>query len=119
MSQRLLIDEDSQSRILVSFLRAAGHDVLTVNEADIAGSPDNKILEYASQNNRVVLTRNCDDFDELHQSGLTHSGIFAIYEGKDQSKNMSRQSMVRAIQNIEASGIDIENCFIELNKWTY
>ena len=40
MRQRLLMDEDSQSRVLVSFLRAAGHDVLTVNEAGIAGSPD-------------------------------------------------------------------------------
>lgn len=62
MSLRLLLDEDSQAKYLVNLLRAAGHDVVTVKEAGLGSRLDTVILDYASQELRVLLTRNCEDF---------------------------------------------------------
>ena len=47
MSLRLLVDEDSQDKILVAKLKDAGHDVLTVNDADLTGQPDHVVLAHA------------------------------------------------------------------------
>lgn len=86
MSLPLLLDEDSQAKYLVNLLKAAGHDVLTINEANIVGLPDEQVLQYAHQNHRVLLTCNCDDFYNLHQQSH-HSGILAVYQDADPAKN--------------------------------
>ena len=119
MSLRLLIDEDSLAKVLVSMLRKAGHDVVTVNEAGFSGARDDLVFEYAIRSERILLTRNCDDFKALHQNNPNHPGIFAIYQDDNRSKNLSRSEIVKAILNIETSGIPLTNQFISLNQWRY
>lgn len=119
MSLRLLVDEDTQSRRLVELLRQAGHDVLTANEAELCGHPDAQALARAVREHRVLLTQNCGDFRELHGRDASHAGILAIYHDCDVSKNMTYQEVVRAITNIEASGIKLAGEFIALNAWRY
>lgn len=89
MSLQLLLDEDSQAKYLVNLLRTAGHNVVTINAAGLMGQPDSLVLEYARQQGRVLLTRNCDDFEEIHQINSVHSGILAVYQNPDSTKNMS------------------------------
>jgi predicted nuclease of predicted toxin-antitoxin system len=89
LSLSLLLDEDSQAKLLSKLLQTAGHDVLTVNDAEIAGFPDEQVLNYARQHNRILLTRNCSDFQILHHMNPTHPGILAIYQNAEVSKNMS------------------------------
>jgi hypothetical protein len=67
----------------------------------------------------VLLTRNCTDFQELHQANSVHSGILAVFQNSDPAKNMSYQAIVQAIANLEAAGHTIENQFIILNQWNY
>ncbi len=67
----------------------AGHDVITVNEVGLSGQPDSVVLNYARQNNRMLLTRNCRDFEAIHQENPCHSGILAIYENRDYSKDQA------------------------------
>ena len=79
MSLRLLIDnEDSQDKILVAKLKEAGHDVLTAKDAELLGHPDSEVLAYAVEDNRIVLTRNCNDFcaevEALKAAGCSHHG---------------------------------------------
>lgn len=119
MSLRLLLDEDSQAKRLVNLLKEAGHDVITVNEAGLMSKPDSVVLDYARQEGRVLLTRNCDDFQNIHQLNSVHSGILAVYEYPDSSKNMSYQKIVKAIANLETAGFSLENQFIALNQWNY
>jgi predicted nuclease of predicted toxin-antitoxin system len=119
LSLKLLIDEDSIAQALVNLLRNASHDVLTVNEAGLMSQPDNVVLNYARQNNRVLLTRNCKDFKALHEANSIHPGILAIYQEANSLKNMSRKDIVRAIANLEAANVPLANQFIALNHWNY
>lgn len=119
MSLKLLIDEDSQAKVLIKMLRQAGHDVITVNEVGLIGQPDPVVLNYARENNRILLTHNCQDFQALHKANPLHPGILVIYENEDYSKDMSRQEIVRAIANLEAASFPLTNQFISLNQWNY
>ena len=119
MSLNLLLDEDSQAKHLVNLLRGVGHDVITVNDAGLGGLPDNVVFEYARQHKRVIITRNCDDFLELHQVNQIHAGILAVYQNSDVLKNMSYQSISKAIANLKLSGYNLENQFIILNQWNW
>ncbi len=119
MSLRLLLDEDSQAKLLVTLLRIASHDVLTVNEAALSGQPDSVVFDYARKEGRLVLTRNYDDFQALHEANPLHPGILIVYRNADESKNMSFLAIVKAIANLEAANVPLANQFISLNSWNY
>jgi predicted nuclease of predicted toxin-antitoxin system len=119
LSLALLLDEDSQAKYLVSLLRAAEHDVLTINEIKLTGTSDDEVLKCARQQRRILLTRNCSDFYELHQTTTEHFGILAVYQDADPTKNMSYQAIVNAIANLEFSGLELTGRFIALNQWNY
>jgi predicted nuclease of predicted toxin-antitoxin system len=119
LSLRLLLDEDSQSKRLVSVLRKAGHEVLTINEIGLAGSSDDVVLKYARAKNRILLTHNCDDFEGLHKINPNHLGILAVYRSSNRSKNMSFKDIVHAIANLESATFPLANQFISLNHWNY
>ena len=58
-------------------LRRLGHDVLTVQEAGDSGPAvsDEKVLDFATEQGRAVITLNRKHFLRLHQVQPTHSGI--------------------------------------------
>ncbi|MEM6837661.1 MAG: DUF5615 family PIN-like protein [Cyanobacteria bacterium P01_C01_bin.120] len=119
MSLALLLDEDSQAKYLINLLQAAHHDVLTLNEIGMVGAPDNQVLAYAKQQHRILLTRNCNDFLELHTVEPEHFGILVIYQDANPDKNMNYQAITKAIANLEASRLALAGQFIVLNQWTY
>jgi predicted nuclease of predicted toxin-antitoxin system len=75
---RLYADEQYPYPV-VEFLRALGHDVLTVQEAGRAnqGIPDPEVLSFATSSNRAVITQNRKDFVRLHRIQPDHAGIIA------------------------------------------
>jgi predicted nuclease of predicted toxin-antitoxin system len=103
LSLRLLIDEDSQDKVLVRLLREAGHDVVTVNEAGLMSQPDSTVFSYAIDKNRIVLTLNCRDFKALHQANPNHPGIFVVYQEADPLKKMSFKIIVLAIRRVRGA----------------
>jgi uncharacterized protein with PIN domain len=62
---------------VVRLLRILGHDVLTTVDAGQAGKaiPDNEVLQFATTENRIVLTFNRRDFIKLHTRMADHAGI--------------------------------------------
>jgi predicted nuclease of predicted toxin-antitoxin system len=70
---RLYADEQFPFEV-VEHLCDLGHDVLTVQAAGNANLkiPDDRVLEFATINNRVVLTLNRKDFKRLHRSPWEH-----------------------------------------------
>lgn len=119
MLWRLLIDEDTQRRQLVSLLKAAGHDAVTVNEAALQAQEDQAVLAHAFQERRVVLTMNCRDFRALHEAGRDHVGIICVYKDRNSSKDMAIIEIIRAIPNLESSGWNITGRFVALNHWNH
>lgn len=70
---------------MVKMLRRLGCNVLTSYDAGQANQsiPDNKVLDYATRNNLVVITFNRDDFVKLHNNGIQHSGIIICKTDRD------------------------------------
>lgn len=62
---------------LISRIRGLGHDVLTTAESGQAGFaiPDEKVLEFARETARILLTMNRRHFIRLHSISSNHSGI--------------------------------------------
>jgi predicted nuclease of predicted toxin-antitoxin system len=69
----------------VQILRDYGHDVLTSYEAGQAnqGIPDPEVLKFATNQNRILITFNRDDFIDLHRSGMNHSGIIICKDDRN------------------------------------
>ena len=62
----LYLDDDSAKGKLLALLRQAGHGAWSPAECGIVGASDARHFEYAARNHLVLLTRNYDDFAELH-----------------------------------------------------
>ncbi|MDZ4657968.1 MAG: DUF5615 family PIN-like protein [Bythopirellula sp.] len=74
---RLYANENFPLPVVVS-LRELGHDVLTVSETGKANQawPDEDVLEYATQDDRALLTFNRKHFVRLYDTQV-HAGIIA------------------------------------------
>jgi predicted nuclease of predicted toxin-antitoxin system len=73
-----LYSNENFPKRVVEELRRLGHDVLTSYEAGKANQkiPDDQVLSYAIEQDRVVLTLNRIDFIRLHKETQgTHPGI--------------------------------------------
>jgi hypothetical protein len=112
---RLYLDDDSANPVLVKLLRKARHDVVIPREADPVH------LRYAILETRVMLTRNYDDFLDLHNLILAaqghHPGILVVREDNDSKRDMKPGDIVRALANLEAAGVPIADSYIILNHW--
>ncbi len=118
-SLKLYLDDCAYSRRLRQMLLKAGHQVVTPFEADTAGADDPIHFEYACQNKLIIVTKDPAHFEELYQDNKNHSGIFAIYEEADRSKNMSYADIVRAINNLAVAELVFEGEFFTLNHWQW
>ena len=116
---KLLLDEDAQSKLLVRLLRAVGHDVLTSNEAGLTSCSDETIFHRALSEERIVLTRNVNDFKRLHLANSLHAGILAIYQDADETNHMGSADIVRAIMNLSVSNWSLSGEFVSLNHWRF
>jgi predicted nuclease of predicted toxin-antitoxin system len=73
MAIRFYCDEHIHPAI-TNALRRRGVDILTAQEADMLGVPDEKHLQYATSQERVILTQDAD-FLRIHKTGTPHHGI--------------------------------------------
>ena len=88
---RLYADEQFPKRV-VEYLRALGHDILTVQEAGKANLKisDAEVLAFAVSEERTVLTLNRDDFFRLHRLQPDHCGIIACKDDQDKERMAAR-----------------------------
>ncbi len=118
---KLYLDDDSAKAALAARLRAAGHQVIQPSSIGTSGVSDPRHLLYAVQNDAVLLTRNHDDFEDLHflvhGAGGQHPGILVIRSDNDPSRDMKDPDIVRAIANLESAGVPIRSEFHILNHW--
>lgn len=78
---RLLADEHIPPAI-VSALRGEGRDVAVVGDAVEFGSSDADLLDYAREDNRVILSEDTDFRGaDPELAGMSHPGILACDTG--------------------------------------
>src|SRR5438067_2304969 len=112
---KLLLDEESQSKLLARLLREAGHDVQTVTETGLDAHSDAEVFAYSRRERRVLLTRNVKDFQALHDTEADHPGILVEHQDREPAKNLSAADITRAIGNLVSSGWEIVGQFVALN----
>lgn len=81
---KLLADENVPLRLVEALCRM-GHDVVRVQDPDIAsqGKSDDEVLQIATSLRRAVLTENAWDFVRLHRKSNAHSGIVTFTRDAD------------------------------------
>ncbi len=118
---RIYLDENTLDKLLVALLGKAGNQVVRCPDVGMAGKSDAENLLYALQQSQVLLTRNHEHFEHLHNlvigSGGHHSGIMAVRSEKDRSKNMKTGTIVSAIRKLESAGVPIADQLHILNQW--
>jgi predicted nuclease of predicted toxin-antitoxin system len=118
---KLYLDDDSASQLLAKLLRNAGHDVQIPSDAAVAGKDDAVHLTHAIQQDRVCLTRNHGDFENLHNLVMaargSHPGVLVVRQDNDPTRDLSPRGIVRAIQNLLAAGVPVVDRFYVLNHW--
>jgi len=119
MPLSLYLDDCADDDTLAALLRQVGHQVHTPRVTGTSGVADDEHLGYAARQGYTLLTKDPDDFIELHTHwqavNRTHSGILLLYEEKEVSKNLSRAQIVMAIDNLVASGLPLTNEIHTLN----
>ncbi len=108
---KLYADENFPLAI-VRQLRQIQYDVLTSYEAGQAnqGIPDDEVLAFATQQERVLLTLNRDDFIALHQTGISHSGIIICKDDRDYL------GQTQILQSCLSENPDFANRLIRIKK---
>jgi len=119
LSQNIYLDDCAYAHDLVLLLVAGGHRVVTPADAGTTARSDDVHFQYAVANQLVILTKNPKDFWQLHLSGGPHSGILALYQDNDITRDMSYAEIVKAIANLETASVAIAGQFHSLNAWRY
>jgi len=118
---RIYLDDDSVDALLIALLRQAGHEVQIPADVALIGEQDSVHLAHAVREDRVVLSRNYDDFENLHKLILQvqghYPGIFIVRRDNDPSRDLKPAGIVRAIRNLLAAGVPISDQFHILNHW--
>ena len=117
----LYLDDNACKALLVALPRKAGHQVTIPADVGTSGVSDARHFVHALKNGLVVLTKDHNDFEDLHfvvqASQGQHPGILAIRQDNDVSRDMKDRDIVRAIVNLERTGVAVANEFHVLNHW--
>lgn len=100
---------------------SATHDVVLPQDEGLVSRSDPVHLQRAIGTGRCLLSRNHDDFAELHElileAGGTHPGILIVRRDNDRRCDLTPRGIVTAISHLVAAGVPLENEFIILNRW--
>ncbi len=118
---KLYLDDDAAKKSLAARLGKAGHTVVQPADAALSGAWDPRHLLHAVQHDLLLLTKNHDDFRDLHllvqAVGGRHAGILVVRSDNDPVRDMKDGDIVRALQNLEQSHVPLTNEFHILNHW--
>ncbi|MFL5246115.1 MAG: DUF5615 family PIN-like protein [Gemmataceae bacterium] len=117
----LYLDDNSAKGSLINLLRRAGHQVALPIDLGLAGDSDPRHLASCAGQGHILLTRDHDDFLDLHDlvraTHGCHMGITVVRADNDQARDMKDRDIVRALANLEAARVPIQNEFHILNHW--
>src|SRR4051812_3691393 len=117
---RFLIDEKLSSAQLASRLRAQGHDPILAGDAGLLSVADPRVLIWTIHQGLPVLTRDSEDFEDLHDlvmaAGGHHPGMLIVRFDADPRHNMSHRQIGLAISKLDSAGVPIPDRIHVLNQ---
>ena len=117
----LYLDDHMAKKQLIVRLRKAGHTVVQPLDAALSGAWDPRHLLHTIQHGLVLLTKDHDDFRDLHllvqAANGQHAGIAVVRSDNDPIRDMKDGDIVRALQKLGQSGVPVTNEFHILNHW--
>ena len=120
---RLLLDENMSDRRLAARLRAQGHDPVLATDVGLLSATDARVFIAAITQALPVLTRDSEDFADLHDfimaAGGHHSGVLVVRFDNDPRHNLTDRGIASAINKLESSGVLIPDRIHVLNPWRY
>ncbi|MFI5386708.1 MAG: DUF5615 family PIN-like protein [Fimbriimonadales bacterium] len=118
---RFLIDENLSSPRLASRLRAQGHDPVLAGDVGLLSVTDARVLIFSIAQALPVLTRDSEDFEDLHDLVVAavghHAGILIVRFDNDPRHNLTDRGIATAISKLESSGVPIRDRIHVLNQW--
>jgi predicted nuclease of predicted toxin-antitoxin system len=94
---RLFIDENLSPR-LVAIGHEHGYDATCARDRDLLGAPDRSVLAFCVQEDRVCVTNNADDFEQLVGDVELHPGLIVL---PNVAREVQLQLLDRALEFIE------------------
>jgi predicted nuclease of predicted toxin-antitoxin system len=108
---KFIIDEDLSPRVARYLCQEFCFDAIAVRDRGLLGATDPEVLEYAFNEDRILVTANVRDFEKLAAAIEIHAGIILIQEGDllatEQIELMTR--VVQVLQAENAIGKDLIN----------
>ena len=118
---RFYLDEDIGSRHLSQALKKAGHDVILPADVGRTGRSDILQFTYSVEADRVMVTGNHRDFEDIHDlillCGGGHPGILTLRKDNDRRRDMKPAQIVAAIDNVGSVLASVRDHIICLNEW--
>lgn len=118
---RFLLDENLNMPRLAARLQAHGHDPVLPGDVGLMALPDARVLAWAITQSITVLTRDSEDFEDLHDlvmvAGGHHPGVLIVRFDNDPRHNLTDRGIASAISKLEASGILIVDSIHVINRW--
>ncbi len=78
---KFLVDEDLSPSIARYLCEQILVDAVAVRDRNLLNTPDYEILEYAFQEERILITANVKDFERFANIREIHAGIILICDG--------------------------------------
>ncbi len=112
---KLYLDEDVPEAVAMA-LKLRGYDVLSTREAEKKGLSDIAQLEYASSEERILITHNIADFSKIHsefiKKGRGHNGIIF---SKQLPIGLIVKGLLKLLSNL--TPLKARNQVLWLNDW--
>jgi predicted nuclease of predicted toxin-antitoxin system len=118
---KCLIDENLSSPRLASRLRNQGHEPILAASVGLRSASDARVLIAAIGQGIPALTRDSEDFKDLHDliiaAGGHHAGILIVHFDNNPRHNLTDRGIATAMSKLESSGVTIRDRIHVLNQW--
>ena len=103
-------------KLTVTLLRSWGHDIVTAQEVGLSGKPDEEILAYAIQHERVLPTIDLDFSSLRHYPPKLHNGII-VAKIRPHNANAVHIVLEHLLNNVKANRLNKSLVIVDQNKY--
>jgi predicted nuclease of predicted toxin-antitoxin system len=112
VSVKLLLDENVSPQVAERLCKEDGLDACGVRDRGLLEATDAEVLEAAFAEDRILVTKNVDDFEKLAHGRDLHAGIILLEDG--QLRRGEQLSVVRSAVALLKMRADMVNCLMRI-----